>query len=182
MLKDLLTRERAAILQRWSNTIMESYEPETTRFLKSVADKFSNPVGGAVVEGTRKIYDGLVNGVESGSGEIEDALDYIVRIRAVQEFSPAAAVGFVFLLKTVVRETLWKEIHDKKLFEELLDFESRIDGLALLAFNNYVACKATIFQMRATEIRNRTSRILERACQKYGMPSEWSSPEEISKA
>jgi len=176
MLEDSLSAQRAPILQRWLELILETYPPDSRKFFATQKNRFSNPVGANLSEGLEGLFDSLVHGVDSESDSFSDYLDKIVRIRAVQEFSPAKAVGFVFFLKTAVRETLAEQIHDPRLLRELLEFESRIDSLALLAFNIYMQCRETIFEMRATEIRSRVSRILERACQKYGNPSEWLDP------
>lgn len=62
---------------------------------------------------------------------------------------------------------------DPDLLGELLKLESRIDSLALTSFDIYMKCREKLFEMRAMEIRNRTSRILERACMKYGAPHDW---------
>jgi hypothetical protein len=157
---------------------LETYPPDSRKFFATQQNRFANPVGANMSEGLEGLFDRLVLGVDSESDSLSDYLDKIVRIRAVQDFSPANAVGFVFFLKTAVRENLAKQTQDNKLLQELLEFESRIDGLALLAFNIYMQCRETIFEMRATEIRSRVSRILERACQKYGNPSEWLDPKD----
>jgi len=177
MLEKFLAANKATILKRWFELILDTYPPDSRKFFGTQKNRFSNPVGANLSEGLEGLLDGLVHGVDSESEAFSDFLDKIVRIRAVQEFSPANAVGFIFLLKTAVRENLAKEIHDQRMLEELLEFESRIDGLALVAFNIYMQCRETIFEMRATEIRSRVSRILERACQKYGNPSEWLDPQ-----
>jgi hypothetical protein len=173
MLTDLLTREKSAIIKRWSDLIVETYPPDTCQFLKSSADPFQNPVGTAITQGTEILFDALVRGLDHQSNEVSTALDNIVRIRAVQEFSPSAAIGFIFLLKKVVRERLARSIQEKHFFDELLEFESRIDNLGLVAFNMYTGCRERIFEIRAMELRNRTSRLIENACRKFGMPGEW---------
>ncbi|MBI4964684.1 MAG: RsbRD N-terminal domain-containing protein [Desulfomonile tiedjei] len=178
MLEDFLSTNKTAILKRWLDLILETYPPDSRKFFATQQNRFANPVGANLSEGLEGLFDSLVHGTDPESDSFSDFLDKIVRIRAVQEFSPAKAVGFAFFLKTAVRESLAKGIHDPKLFQELLEFESRIDGVALLAFNIYMQCRETIFEMRATEIRNRVSRILERACQKYGNPSEWLDPKD----
>ena len=99
-------------------------------------------------------------------------------IRAIQDFSPAEALVFVFFLKNAVREKLAPHVEEYKLFEELLTFESKVDRLALLAFNIYVQCRESLYDVRVAEIRRRSSRILERASQKYGMPEEWLDPDD----
>jgi hypothetical protein len=178
MLEKFLAAKRDAILKRWFELILDTYPPDSRKFFATQKNRFSNPVGANLSEGLEGLLDGLVHGVNSESESISEFLDKVVRIRAVQEFSPANAVGFVFLLKTAVRENLAKEMSDNRLHQELLEFESRVDGVALVAFNIYMQCRETIFEMRATEIRSRVSRILERACQKYGNPSEWLDPKD----
>ncbi|HMK36978.1 MAG TPA: RsbRD N-terminal domain-containing protein [Desulfomonilaceae bacterium] len=178
MLWKILAREKEAILKRWLDLILSTYPHETKKFLVRKADRFANPVGSSIESGIAEIYDWLLKEDDGQTPPFIASLDKIVRIRAVQSFSPAAAVGFVFLLKHAVREVVAKEIQSGLHFEQLLTFESKIDKLSLLAFSIYMQCRETIFDIRATEIRDRTSRILERACRKYGMPSEWMDPEE----
>jgi hypothetical protein len=118
------------------------------------------------------VLDALVSGEGLESEEVRQFLDGIIRIRAVQDFSPAEAVDFVFLLKLVTREVIRAELRNERLVLELLGFESRIDKLGLLAFTIYVQCREKIFELRANELKNRTSRILERACQVWQARAE----------
>lgn len=173
MLKDLLEDKGSAIVERWAELIFKTYPADTSKFLGGQPNRFANPVGSNVLDAVDKLYSWLLQGIDTPSPEVRLALDNIVRIRAVQEFSPGHAVGFIFLLKKAVREILGPENRQNGWSEDLLTFESRIDNLALLAFDIYTQCREKIFEIRATEIRDRTSRILERACQKYGMPHEW---------
>ncbi len=178
MLVKFLEKEKDAVLKRWLDLTLDTYPQQTKKFLVRDVNRFANPVGSSIQSGMETIYDSLLQEDVGITPPFMEQLDKIIRIRAVQDFTPALAVGFIFLLKSAVREVAAKEIQDSRQFEELLTFESRIDKLALLSFNIYMQCRETIFDIRATEIRNRTSRILERACQKYGMPSEWLDPED----
>lgn len=172
-LEHFLVEKRSAILKRWVDLIFDTYPADGRSFFKSQKNRIANPVGASVVDGVDKLFDWLVQGEEGDVGDICMFLDNIVRIRAVQEFSASHSIGFVFFLKRAIRETLDSELRREQLHEDLLTFESKIDSLALLAFDNYSQCREQLHQIRASEIRNRTSRLLERACQKYGMPSEW---------
>lgn len=172
-LEHFLVKKRTDILKRWVDLIFDTYPADGRSFLKNRKNRIANPVGASIVDGVDKLFDWLVQGDESDVGNICMFLDNIVRIRAVQEFSASHSIGFVFFLKKAIRETLGSEIRKEGLYEDLLTFESRIDSLALLAFDNYSQCREQLHQIRAAEIRNRTSRLLERACQKYGMPSDW---------
>lgn len=170
---DFLKKRRSAILNAWRNLIVSTYHPHTHKFLKEQENAFANPVGAAITDAVENLYDWLLGESEYSREMAYFHLDCVVRIRAVQEFAPADAVGFVFLLKTAVREAFEKEANNEASYGELLAFESRIDDLALMAFDVYAKCRDKLHEIRAMELRNRTSRILERACQKYGMPHEW---------
>jgi hypothetical protein len=172
-LEHLLLKKRSAILKRWLDLIFDTYPADGRNFFARQRNRIANPVGGAIVDGVDKLFDWLMQGEKSDVRDICVFLDNIVRIRAVQEFSASHSIGFVFFLKRAIRETLDSELRKEQLHEDLLTFESKIDSLALLAFDNYSQCREQLHQIRAAEIRNRTSRLLERACQKYGMPSEW---------
>ena len=151
---------------------VETYPPDTRKFLKNQTNRFANPVGWSISEGMSLVLDALVSGEGLESEEVRQFLDGIIRIRAVQDFSPAEAVDFVFLLKLVTREVIRAELRNERLVLELLGFESRIDKLGLLAFTIYVQCREKILELRANELKNRTSRILERACQVWQARAE----------
>jgi len=73
-----------------------------------------------------------------------------VRIRAVQEFSPSAAVGFVYALRGILREELASAGLDAAGHAAV---ESGVDRLALAAFDAYMKCREKIFEIRVREIR-----------------------------
>jgi len=127
--------------------------------LKTQKNRFGNPVGYAISEVIDVILEEL-------SGEMDVArvsryLDNIIRIRAIQDFTPSRAVAFIFLLKKVIREELADEIREQQLFDELLMIESRIDQLANVSFDMYMASREKIYKLRANELRNQTSRMLK---------------------
>lgn len=161
MLENLLREKSATILKRWFDMILETYPPDTSRFLKQEKNQFANPVGNTILLEIENIYEEILHGIDTE--KLSHFLDRIIKIRAIQDFSPAQAVAFIFHLKNAIREELGGEIRKDQLFEELLKFESRIDKLALLAFNTYVKCREKVYQIRVNEIKNRTFRLLERA-------------------
>lgn len=158
----LLSEKQSDILARWLQAIFETYPPETARFLKREKDQFANPVGHALARGTSMILNYLLK--EGETGEVEQALDDIIRIKAVQDFSPAQAIDFLFQLKTVVREEADADIRANRIpVGELLEFESGIDRLVLHAFNIFEKCREKIYELRANQVQNRTIRLLKRA-------------------
>lgn len=160
-LENLLTHKRSTILKKWFDMVIETYPPETAAFLKRQKDRFANPVGSVVFQGLEDIFGELLQGIDYE--RVSAFLDNIIRIRAVQDFTPSHAISFIFLLKKVIREELEKEIRKNGLSEELLKLESRIDEFALLAFDIFVKCREKIYELKAMELNNQTYSLLKRA-------------------
>jgi len=160
-LHKLIKQEKAAILKQWFDLAIQAYDPDTAKFLKNQKDQFANPVGNNTLKGLQGLLDLLCFDLDAQKAFIH--LDPIIRIRAVQAFTPSQATAFVLSLKTVLRETLGKKLQDYKLAAELMEFESKIDQLCLMAFDVYMQCKEKVFQISANETRNRTFRAFERA-------------------
>ncbi len=155
----LLSEKKHEIAKTWFDLIAGTYPQDTANFLKTQKNRFGNPVGYTISEGIDVILAEL-------SGEMDVArvsrhLDNIIRIRAIQDFTPSQAVGFIFLLKQVIRKELADEIREHQLCDELLKIESHIDQLANVSFDMYMACREKMYKLRANELRNRTSRILK---------------------
>jgi hypothetical protein len=157
MLKELLAEKRDAIVAGWRDAIAGTYPADSAKFLIRKQNRFANPVGHAISQESAAIYDALMEG--GGPKAFAVSLDNIIRIRAVQEFTAAEAVGFVYLLKDVIRRELATQLRDDGLARELLLFESRIDRLALLAFNTYMLCREQVFRIRTGEIKKWSTQI-----------------------
>lgn len=157
----VLSAKKAAILKTWQDAVVAAYPVETATFLRKVKDPFANPVGNAITRETERIFDALVQG--SPPEDVVPHLEEIIRVRSVQDFSPAEAVAFVFLLKDALRKELDAEIQAGQHIAELLAFESRIDSLALLAFGLYMHCRERIYELRADEVKRQTATLLDRA-------------------
>jgi len=156
----LLLQKKAAILGRWLTMIFESYPPETAIFLRKEKNRFDNPAGYRISEGLEGLYGALLQEMERD--QVLACLDEIIRIRALQNFTPSQALAFIFLLKIVIREELAEEIQKENLAAELLDLESRIDGLALLGFDVYTKRREKIFEIKADEAKRRISGLMRK--------------------
>ncbi|MCP4347062.1 MAG: hypothetical protein GY795_16230 [Desulfobacterales bacterium] len=157
-LKEFLNKRKNAIIKKWFEMVVDTYPADTSRFLKSQKDPFSNPVGATTMNGLEALFDELLNSMNHE--KIISSLDPIIRIRAVQDFSPSKAAGFTFFLKTIIRENINKENHN---YDELLSLESNIDEIGLIGFDIYMKCREKIFDIRANEHRNRFFSAFERA-------------------
>ncbi len=164
VLEHLLSQKRAAILERWFQLILETYPADSSRLLKQDKDRFANPVGYTISQEIKTLYEELLQGMNTD--RLAACLDNIIRIRSVQDFLPSQAIAFIFLLKRAVREELASEHEEKGAVEEILEFESRIDKLVLLALDTYMKCREKVFEIRvneATAEKERALKLLERA-------------------
>jgi hypothetical protein len=97
----------------------------------------------------------------------------------VQDFTPSKAVNFIFILKKVVREELKKEIRQDQIDDELLSFESKVDDLALFAFNIYMQCRDQLNQLKVDELKRMTFTLLKKANLMYEIPMEESEHRDL---
>lgn len=160
-LGERLKASKASILREWFRMVVETYPPDTSRFLKAERDPFANPVGSTTMKGLDSLFGELLDGMDGDV--LRASLDPIIRIRAVQSFSPSQATGFVLFLKKLVREQLTGDESDPDIIKELLRFESDIDTINQIAFDLYTACRERLYQIRVGEERSRAYSALERA-------------------
>ncbi len=158
---DLLSEKRPAILKRWLDVTVDYYPAETSLFLKKQTDQFANPVGHTLAQGTEAIFDALLCGTDAEKSA--PFLDSIIRIRAVQEGSPSRALVFIFLLKGIIREILGPAAQETAVAEELAELDSKIDAIALRAFDSFIKCREKIYELKANETKNMTYRLLQKA-------------------
>ncbi|MCL4531970.1 MAG: RsbRD N-terminal domain-containing protein [Actinobacteria bacterium] len=166
MLSDLLQKSRATVLKRWLQLILESYPPDAAAFLLGQRDQFLNPVGYTISTEIEVLYEELLGDMDSE--RLSKSLDEIVKIRAVQEFSPSQAVDFVFLLKRAIYQELGDTAASPQLHYDLLELEARIDRMALLAFDLYMQRRERIFEIRTRELRDRSGHLVNRLNRIYG--------------
>jgi hypothetical protein len=163
----ILSERKSVILEQWVTRVFETYPDETVRFLREEKDTFRNPVGSVLTHELEAILDGLISAADLQ--EILPSLDAILRVRAVQDFTPSEAVGFTGQIKDVIRGELVKQTDE--LLDDLLHLESRIDRLTLAAFDIYMACRERIAEIRIGEAkaeRDRLARVVQALSQGQG--------------
>lgn len=160
-LENLLAEKKSAILKRWFLLLAETYPPDTSKFLKKQKDKFANPVGAAIIYGLEGIYDELRGEMEPE--RLAHFLDRIIRVRALQKFTPSQGLNFIFQLKGLIREVLGKGMRQEGLSEELIEMDVRIDRLALLAFDLYAVCREKLYEIKVNDEKRRLHMLLRKA-------------------
>jgi hypothetical protein len=158
-LKDLLHSRRATIAKRWLEKTLGTYAPDAAAFFDRQKDPFANPVGQVLRTGTRVMVDCLLDGMDAQ--KICGCLEQIVKIRSIQDFTPARAVSFIFLLRRVIREELSRELDSSRLIE-LEEFDTRIDQMALFAFDIYAKCRENLYDLRVDEVKRSVSGLMRR--------------------
>jgi len=161
-IKDLLSKKRQSIINKSFELTIATYPEESQTFLKEKSRQFTNPVGYTIHQAIEQIIDKIIS-----NEPIENfilPMEEIIRIRAVQDFTPSQAVGFIFLIKKAIQDELEKEFESS----EVLDFISRLDSLALVAFDIFMKYREKIYDLKSKELIDRTWWILK----KYNIVSE----------
>ncbi len=160
-IKNFLENRKTSIIKKWFDLVIDTYPPETSRFLRKEKDPFNNPVGNTTVKSLEALFDYLLN--KSSQETLVSFLDPVIRIRSAQNFPPSKAVGYILFLKEIIREELTNEKNSHFSINELSALDSQIDELVLMAFDIYAACRETFYQIKANEEKNRFFKAFERA-------------------
>ncbi|MBU1230010.1 MAG: RsbRD N-terminal domain-containing protein [Proteobacteria bacterium] len=160
-LEERIAERSKELAEKWAVLILGTYPPETQAVWKENRERFSNPVGHAILKASSELIPLLLawNDAEAVAG----ALTQLVKIRAVQDFAPSQALSFVFLFKKLLRQEFLKELSAQGSLEELLAFETRVDNLAVIAFDLYVAARDQVQRMRVEEVKRAHVNIVRRA-------------------
>ncbi len=153
LLKQILKKNKKEFIKQWFQATIDTYPNDAAQILGKDVNRFDNPVGAVTRETLEDVFDHILGSATTES--LEKMLDPLIRIRAVQSFSAAEAVSFVFALKKIGEKLL-----DSTLIHE---FDQLVDQIALAAFNKLLKCKEEIFLLKATESKRRIHRAFERA-------------------
>ena len=155
-----LLRNKKRLAGQWFDLLAGTYPQETVRLLKKEINRFANPVGQTFQVAIDEIIDEFFG--QNRAEALRPLLDRVIRIRAIQDFSPSSSLAFIFDLKTMARGALEQDPAASTVSpEEWSDFDRKVDGLALLAFDVYASCRENLFEARMTEFKNSTNRLLQ---------------------
>ncbi len=155
-IRDLLSKKRKAIVNKSFELTIATYPEESQSFFKESSKQFTNPIGYNIYQSIEKIIDNIIN--EESIESFISPLEEIVRIRAVQDFTPSQAIGFIFLIKKALQDELEKEVDPL----QLLDFLTRVDSLVLVAFDIFMKYREKIYDLKSKELIDRTWWILKK--------------------
>jgi hypothetical protein len=154
----LLRQHRREILDAWVDAALAVFPEDARQFLKSVGDPFDNPMGKRITNEIEPLFDALLE--DAPKGLITNHLDRIVQITCVQDVEPTRSVSFALGLRNVIRHVLAARCAGRWSPEQFLDFEARIDGMALCAFECHAKHRQRIADIRVREAQVRVSSLL----------------------
>jgi hypothetical protein len=163
---DLLEERRDAIEERWVDAVLSAYPSDAAALFRAQQDPFANPLGHGVREGIRGILQTILSGMDPE--ELRSHLDRIIRIRAVQELTPAEALSFVFTLRSIVREVIPEAEENGRWKKGLAELDGKVDQVALAAFELYAAMREELAELRVKEVKRQVSWVLDKINQQQG--------------
>lgn len=157
---EALKNKKKQILATWIEKTLDSYIAPA--FFKNAKDRFANPVGANIKEGLTMVFELLL--VKAAQEEFAEPLDQVIRIRAVQEFTPAQAVSPILELKWVVRQVLSADKETRGFLTELDSFDCDVDRAALAAFDIYSDCREQVYAGRVRELKSGSYILTDSPC------------------
>ncbi len=173
-LEKRLEKNKTGILKKWFDRLASTYPQDTAKFLKDQKDSFANPVGTTFQDCLEPIFEWLLGKGDTSS--LLAALDPIIRVRAVQNFTPSRATAFVLLLKPIIRDIA--DSSGAQPAAELQEMEDRVDELLLRAFDKFIECREKIYELKVSTERNKIYSAFSRAGLIHDLPDN--GPELIS--
>ncbi len=152
-LKQALGKNREPFIKKWFQATIDTYPTQTAKILGKDSNRFDNPIGAITHETIADVFNLILDDFTPES--LEQKLDPVIRIRAVQAFSASEAVSFVFELKKIGEALLDIEM--------IREFDKLVDQIALASFNRFMKCREEIFLLKATESKRRIHKAFERA-------------------
>lgn len=167
LLTERAKENKEILLQKWVDKYYAAYPLGSTGFIRTSTDRFKNPIGIITQTSLNVLYDAVI-GEDIDLAQVHQALEELVKLRAVQEMPASRAVGPMVQLKTLFKtevfDELVKENKDSKvlaeLFEDFFTVEARIDGLLLLSLDLYAADREKVFNLRVEEIHRSQSQVV----------------------
>lgn len=149
-LAEVLRKNRKKIVEQWVDYTLSTYK--SSRFFRQEGDNFANPIGGVTKGALSELFLLLV---ENGDPEtFVKPIEKIVRLRAIQDFSPSQAVSPFHAVKHITRDLLAKDDKQCHLINELYDFEFAVDMAVLAAFDIYLDSRERLYRVRLEELHS----------------------------
>lgn len=165
----IFREQRQAVVSAWVDAVYATYPLDTTGFLRTKEDPFANPVGEITATMAGYLFD-AVAGEHIIEDRVREALERFVKLRSVQDFSPSQGIGVFYLLKPLMRAHVLPKCMAAGKLDDYLEAESRLDTLALMAFDMYISTRENLAEMRIKEIKDQHVQLVRWAQNVEGSP------------
>ncbi|MCI5221215.1 MAG: hypothetical protein D3924_00675 [Candidatus Electrothrix sp. AR4] len=159
-LLETLKNKEEEILSIWIERTLDSYT--SSGFFKRAKDQFANPVGANISQGLATIFQLIL--IEAEPQKFAEPLDQVIRIRAVQEFTPAQALAPILELKWVIKQVFSADKECRELLAELAAFDCDVDRIALTAFDMFMECRDRLYRARIRELKSGSYILTDSSC------------------
>ncbi len=149
---DELCRRRDQVKRLWLERILDEYAPETARLFTRSRDRFSNPAGVLLEEGSGDFVDAVfdLSKMESVPARFGRLLQY----RAIQGQKPSQALNFLTGLKSVCRQVAGSGDYS--------ELDRKVDQAFLVAVDCYLAHRERLGEVRIAELKRSSESMLRR--------------------
>lgn len=156
---DIISSRRDRWTDKWFNAVIRTYPEESARFFKDTRDPFANPVGAALKKGITDLFE-VITADTFDRDAAHAALEPMVRVRAIQEFSPSQALGFITAIKPIMEKDSEAAARSGAGAEKLSRMAENADKALLTAFDIYMDCKKQVYGLRARQARDSVRQLL----------------------
>ena len=154
-----LKDKQQKLVKKWVDAVIDTYPEDSGQFFKNTKDPFANPVGNTVKRSIDLLYAQVIR-KKMDPEAVSEAMDPIIRLRAVQEFTPADAVSFILTIKQLIRKEFGEQQQDKNIEAYLRVIEANVDKLILIAFDIYTKCREKIYLLRINQAKESVKKLL----------------------
>lgn len=173
-----LNDKRNDIIEKWQNAIIDTYPQPAGKFLHGNKNQFANPIGFTVNKELPNIFQQLIT--DMNADVLKKSISDIIRIRAVQQFTPNEATSFILLLKTIIKNEIFQFINDKEMIESYFKLEGNIDKMMAIAYESYLDMRMIMADIKLDEVKRRNQKMMERLSKKYQIFEDVSEDESIN--
>ncbi len=157
--QDIVSSRKERWIAKWLDEVMRSYPKESVRFFRDTMDPFANPVGAALRKGVYSLFDVLA--AESYDRQAaRQALEPMIRVRAIQEMAPSEALGFITQIKSIMAADIKSADTYGQQAAMVRKIGDHSDKALLTAFDLYMECKKHVYTLRAVQARDGVRQLL----------------------
>ena len=164
---EILEIHKNRICDEWFNYLLTSYSVDARKFLSANKKSFANPIAKTFSQYLPTIFNCILN--NTISAELNEALESIVRLRAVQDFKASQALDFVFALKKITSDSISGKLEKLQFYELIAEFSEIVDKVALIAFEIYARQRERLAEIKANEQKKLFATIIDKMNKKYEM-------------